>query len=122
MLDFASKPGLLFVIATLLPLASFVLILVAFAVRTALRSSPEGSMGQQLYHATGGDVPSRWPAWIATGAIGLAFVCSATGFVWFLKDHQQIEALEEDAKYGKTIERDAAEEKIEELEAHWTGN
>ena len=40
MVDFASKPGLFFVVATLLPLASFALILVAFAVRTALR--PQG--------------------------------------------------------------------------------
>src|SRR5437763_3918875 len=122
MLDFASKPGLLFVVATLLPLASFALILVVFAIRTALRSSPEGSFGQQLYHATGGDVPSRWPAWLATAAIGLAFVCSATGFIWFLDDHKQIESLEEEVRHSKPAEREAPEEKIKEREAHWTGS
>ncbi|MBI1918013.1 MAG: NADH-quinone oxidoreductase subunit L [Planctomycetes bacterium] len=122
MLDFASKPGLLFVVATLLPLASFVLILVAFAIRTALRSSPEGSIGQQLYQASGGDVPSRWPAWLATAAIGLAFVCSATGFVWFLDDHKQIESLEEEARHGKASDRELAHEKLKELEAHWVGS
>src|SRR6266542_2314904 len=121
-MDFASKPGLLFVVATLLPLASFALILLAFAIRTALRSSPEGSIGQQLYQATGGDVPSRWPAWLATAAIGLAFVCSATGFVRFLDDHQQIESLEESAHHGKPEERKLAKEKLEELEKHWSGS
>src|SRR3954462_2218146 len=95
-MDFAGKPGLIFVVATLLPLASFVLILLAFAVRTALRSSPEGSLGETLYRATGGAIPPRWPAWMATGAIGLAFVCSATGFVWFSREHGQIEALREE--------------------------
>src|SRR5947209_2030337 len=122
MVDFASKPGLFFVVATLLPLASFALILVAFAVRTALRSSPEGSIGQQLYQATGGDVPSRWPAWLATAAIGLAFVCSATGFVWFLDDHKQIESLEEEAHHGKGEERKLAKESLRALEGHWVGS
>src|SRR5829696_1677057 len=86
-MDFASKPGLIFVVATLLPLASFALILLAFAVRTALRSAPEGSLGEKLYESTGGDRPARWPAWVATGAIGLACVCCVTGAVWYLNDH-----------------------------------
>src|SRR5262245_11010258 len=149
-MDFASKPGLLFVVATLSPLASFVLILLAFAIRTALRSSPEGSFGEQLYQATGGDVPARWPAWLATGAIGLAFVCSVVGFVQFLDDHKQIDALKEeraekeqdykkarktpnnekpeDKKTRQAIakklaaELDANEVNVENLESHWTGN
>src|SRR5262249_14089992 len=149
-MDFASKPALLFVVATLLPLASFVLILLAFAIRTALRSSPEGSFGEQLYQATGGDVPARWPAWLATGAIGLAFVCSVVGFVQFLDDHKQIDALKEeragkeqdDKKTRKTPKNEkpaekearqakakqlaaelaAGKEKVEELESHWIGS
>src|SRR5262249_46084072 len=149
-MDFASKPGLLFVVATLLPLASFVLILLAFAIRTALRSSPEGSFGEQLYQATGGDVPARWPAWMATGAIGLAFVCSVVGFVQFLDDHRQIDALKEEraekeqdykkarktpnnekpgdketrqARAKKLAEKlDANEEEVEDLESHWIGS
>src|SRR5262249_51099824 len=149
-MDFASKPALLFVVATLLPLASFVLILLAFAIRTALRSSPEGSFGEQLYQATGGDVPARWPAWMATGAIGLAFVCSVVGFVQFLDDHRQIDALKEEraekeqdykkarktpnnekpgdketrqARAKKLAEKlDANEEEVEDLESHWIGS
>src|SRR5437588_8183121 len=147
-MDFAGKPGLIFVVATLLPLASFALILLAFAVRTALRSSPEGSLGAKFYQGLGGDVPSRWPAWLATAAIGLAFVLSAVGSVWFYRDHHQIETLKEETakqerKYkeappknetererlvrmaGREVlarEIDAGEEKIEELESHWAGS
>ena len=85
-MDFASKPGLLFVVATLLPLASFVLVLVFFGLRAAVRSSPEGTVGERLYHLMGGGHPLRWPAWAATLAIGLAFVCSAVGFAWYLSE------------------------------------
>src|SRR5262249_22421219 len=121
-MDFASKPGLLFVVATLLPLASFALILLVFAIRTALRSSPEGSFGEQLYKATGGDVPARWPAWLATGAIGLAVVSTGIGFVRCLDDHKNPEALQEEGQQAKPAEREPLEEKIKELEAHWTGS
>src|SRR3954453_9849922 len=96
MFDLANKPSLLFVYATLLPLASFVLVLVAFAVRTALRSSKPGTTGERLYQAMGGDTPWRWPAWAATGAIGLAFVCSFAGFIWFLDDHHRLEVAQQE--------------------------
>src|SRR5687767_9643296 len=117
MLDFASKPGLLFVVATLLPLASFALILVVFAIRTALRSSPEGSFGQQLYQTTGGDVPARWPAWVATAAIGLAFVCSATGLVWYLGEQEsheeQLKAVEASLhKLGEEVHGADSDQKL----------
>ena len=61
-------------------------------------------------------------SWLATAAIGLAFVCSATGFVWFLDDHEQIESLEEEARHSKPAERKPAEEKVKEREAHWSGS
>src|SRR5215813_627421 len=96
-MDFASKPGLLFVVATLLPLASFVVLLLTFALRSAVRSAPEGSLGERIYQALGGDTPQRWPAWVATGAIGLAFVCSLAGFVWYLSEAPRIEKLKEEA-------------------------
>ncbi len=103
---FASTPGLIFVVATLLPLASFALILLAFALRTAVRSSPEGSLGRSLYDATGGDTPARWPAWVATGAIALAFVCSATGFVWYLSDYHHAEHVKQDAEKKRAEHRE----------------
>src|SRR5687767_6720140 len=85
MFDFLdSRPGLWFVIATLLPLVSFLIILIAFAVRTFVRKT--------------GTIPSRVPAYIATGAMGLAFVCCLVGFFRFQAeyhhDHEAIHALE----------------------------
>ena len=49
MLDFEAKPGLLYVVATLLPLASFVVLLLTAMVRNALRSQREaGGLGQAI--------------------------------------------------------------------------
>jgi NADH-quinone oxidoreductase subunit L len=148
-MDFAGKPGLLFVVATLLPLASFVLVLVYFGVRAAVRSSPEGTLGASLYQAMGGGHPLRWPAWSATLAIGLALGCSLIGFVMYTTEAAKIEHLKEEVaekrekhakmRHGPVNEKpaDAAERtakrkelgeeiedehaKIEEMEGHWTG-
>jgi NADH-quinone oxidoreductase subunit L len=92
--DFAKHPGNLFVIATLLPMASFLLILLSFAVRTWLRKSSEGSLGETVYRFFGGPKPGRVPAYIATAAIGLAFVCSLIGFIRYVSHHAQHEAAE----------------------------
>src|SRR5262249_1855167 len=92
-------PGLLFVIATLLPLASFVLLLLVGGLRNALRRAPEGSFGETLYRALGGPLPGRGAASVAPAAIGLACVCSVIGFVLFTTGHA------------------AHEKKVEELQA-----
>src|SRR5437016_4532896 len=81
------QPGLLFVGATLLPLLSFVLILLSFAVKTFFRKSPEGSAGAAIFQSMGGPAPGRIAAYVATGAIALAFVLSLTGFVLYVKGH-----------------------------------
>src|SRR5262245_459375 len=91
-------PGFLFVIATLLPLASFVFLLLAFALRTALRSSREGTVGATLFQAMGGDTPQRWPALVATMAIGVAFVVSLTGFVWYSIEQHKIADVKQDVE------------------------
>src|SRR4051794_35208320 len=80
------KPGLLFVIATLLPLASFVLLLILGGIRNFARSSREGTFGATVYHLLGGPTPGRAAAYIATAAIGLAFVASLTGAILFQTD------------------------------------
>jgi NADH-quinone oxidoreductase subunit L len=100
----AHHPGFLFVIATLLPMASFVLILLAFAVRSGLRKSPEGSPGETIYQLFGGAKPGRVPAYVATGAIGLAFVFSLVGFVLYVTGHAEHEAQEQmlDSKLVKS--------------------
>jgi NADH-quinone oxidoreductase subunit L len=77
-------PGQLYVAATLLPLASFLLLLLAGAIRAAARPFRQGGAGAALYEALGGDRPVRAGAYIATGAISLSFVLSVIGFFLFL--------------------------------------
>src|SRR6516165_10350749 len=81
-------PGRLYVAATLLPLASFVILLLAGGLRAAVRPRRNTPLGASIYQALGGDTPVRSGAFIATAAIGLAFVCSLIGFVIFLQDPQ----------------------------------
>ncbi len=135
MLDFENRPGFLFVIATLLPLASFVLLLLAGGLRNALRSCREESLGHNLYTMLGGDIPPRWPAYIATGAIALAFVLCLAGFITYTTEHAANEARHEElhekihelqharlpaAERQKEIR--AANEEIHRLEARWEGD
>jgi NADH-quinone oxidoreductase subunit L len=79
------SPGQLYVAATLLPLASFVLLLLAGAVRAAARPYRDTGLGAALYNALGADRPTRAGAYIATGAMGLAFVLSLIGYLLFIQ-------------------------------------
>src|SRR4051794_16051581 len=86
----ADQPGLLFVAATFLPLASFTLLLLLAGARWALAPhAREGTGTRSLFEALGGAVPGRGPAYVALAAIALAFVCSATGFGWYLSEHDE---------------------------------
>jgi NADH-quinone oxidoreductase subunit L len=86
--DFQEHPGHLYVLATLLPIAAFLLILLAKAVRTALWSYREsGGVCEALYRMLGGDRPSPLAAYLATAAIAGAFVLSVIGFVLLSQDH-----------------------------------
>src|SRR3954447_23947465 len=92
---FLEKPGLLFVVATLLPMASFGLLVLAAAPRWGLRPYAKDNAGARaVFEALGGEVTGRGPAYVALAGIALAFVCSLTGFVWFLSDVHEIEHLE----------------------------
>jgi len=106
MFNVVEQPGLLFVIATLLPLASFVLLLLLGGLRWALRPhATPGSGTESLFLALGGAVPGRGPAFVALAAIGLAFLCSVTGFGIYLSEHEKneevIQGFEKD-EAGKT--------------------
>jgi NADH-quinone oxidoreductase subunit L len=81
------NPGLLYVAATLLPAASFLVLLLAGGLRLALRGNRDSGFGAAIYQALGGDRPHRAAAFVATAAIGLAFVLSLIGFIYFLHDH-----------------------------------
>jgi NADH-quinone oxidoreductase subunit L len=148
-MDFANKPGQLFVLATLVPLASFLLLLICFGIRSALRSSKEGTAGASIYEMLGGDTPARWPAYLATLAIGLACVCSVMGFVQYLSDHAEVARLEKSVAENESLvkenerklksaapdakkrlqaeirkaekESDEARECIEKVEPRWKG-
>ena len=93
--DFADKPGLLYVLATLLPVASFTILLLWGALRWALRPyATDNATVDGIFQAIGGEVPGRAPAYVATAAIFLSFCCALIGFVTFLGDAPKLHRLE----------------------------
>ena len=76
--DFGEHPGLFFVWATILPLASFVLLLVASGIRAYIRPYLEARSGEAV-------TPPRWPALVATGAIAGAFVFCLIGAAYLAR-------------------------------------
>jgi NADH-quinone oxidoreductase subunit L len=139
MLDFLqSNPGVLFVIATLLPLVSFILVLLSFGLWCLFRPYRETEFGEVLYHLFGGETPGRVPAYFALGAIVLAFLCSAVGFGWYTvgfyshehevkEKEKQIQALQANVRGAQPEEKKkeaeealtAAENSLADLETHW---
>src|SRR3954454_16322677 len=112
--NFSERPGLLFVLATLLPLISFLVIFLASGAWCLARRY-RNVVGDGVYNMFGGDKPGKLPALVALGAIGLAFVCCFTGAVQYLRDHHhhlhaveyvehEIEDLEKDHNQAATKE------------------
>jgi NADH-quinone oxidoreductase subunit L len=94
-------PGYLFVAATLLPLASFLLIFLASGLWCIARRYREAGPGwEAIFQATGGDRAGKLPAYLATAAIGLAFVCSLYGGILHTlaqsRIHHKIEEIEKE--------------------------
>jgi NADH-quinone oxidoreductase subunit L len=77
----------MYVWATLLPLASFAVLLLAGMLRAFARPYRETRVGRICWRILGGDAPGRVPAYLATFAIAAAFVLTLVGFVWFAVDH-----------------------------------
>ncbi len=99
--DFATQPGLLYVLATLLPAASFTILLLWGALRWALRSyAKENASVNGIFQAIGGAVPGRAPAYVATAAIFLSFCCAAVGFSLFLADASKMHHLEHELQHA----------------------
>jgi NADH-quinone oxidoreductase subunit L len=139
MLDFLqSNPGYLFVLATLLPLASFLLVLLGSGMWCVFHPYRETEYGAVLYHLFGGDVSGRTPAYLALASIFLAFVCSAAGFGMYttgfylheteLKAKEQAVAHQREAvgfaqgeEAKKAAEKDLreAEDTVADLETAW---
>jgi NADH-quinone oxidoreductase subunit L len=119
---FQEKPGLLYVVATFLPLASFAVILLAAMVRSMLRSQRDvGGLGQSLFELLGGDNP-KWPAYVATAAIGLAFVCVLAGFIEFHPVNQEIhdthEKIEEKKAKFRSLRAELKRKYVPDLGDH----
>src|SRR5262245_33349516 len=97
---FEDKPGLLYVVATLLPLASFALLLLMGMLRMAVRAQrAQSPLCAWLCESLGGDTPRKWPAFVATAAIGLAFVCALIGFIAFQETQHEIHDLHDQAHH-----------------------
>jgi NADH-quinone oxidoreductase subunit L len=87
MLDrFADDPGLLYVAATLLPLASFVVLLLTGGLKNIGRAHRDTGWGEALYWLFGGDQPGKGGAYLATAAIAGSCVLSVLGLFHFLHD------------------------------------
>jgi NADH-quinone oxidoreductase subunit L len=124
---FSEHPGFYFVAATLLPLASFLLILLALAAWSVIRPYRDKPWAAPLYLLLGGDAGGRVPAYVATGAIGGAFVLSLTGAILFAIDHapnsgriteatKEVARLEEELKTATGEEKEALKKRIEQHE------
>src|SRR5262245_17983708 len=89
MLDWLqTNPGRLYVIGTLLPLTSFVLLLIAGGIRALFRPfRQQGGIEASLYYAFGGDTPVKTGAYIATAFMAASAAVGVTALVMFLNDH-----------------------------------
>ncbi|MFM7150561.1 MAG: proton-conducting transporter membrane subunit [Gemmataceae bacterium] len=79
--SFAEHPGHLFVVATLLPLGSFLAIWLASAGWCLARPHREQPLGKVFYRLFGGDKPGLLPALLSLSAILISFVLSLIGAI-----------------------------------------
>jgi NADH-quinone oxidoreductase subunit L len=82
----ADDPGLLYVLATLIPLLAFVAMLVVGGIKNLARTYKESGWGSSLYWFLGGDRPGKTGAYVATGSIALACALSFVGLARFLSE------------------------------------
>ncbi len=115
-MDFLEIPAMWFVVATLLPLASFLLLLLTGALRLAVRPR-NGASGNALYQLLGGGTPVRAGAFVATGAMAGAFVLCLIGSLQFLREYHQLHHGETHAAAGS---HDADAERAK-FDARWSG-
>ncbi len=106
--NFADEPGLLYVVATLLPLASFVLLLLAGGLKNFGRAHRDTGWGAALYRTFGGDRPGKGGAYVATAAIGLSCVLCVFGLFKFLGEHHVVPAPSHAARHGTDGHGEAA--------------
>src|SRR5262245_30276803 len=87
------KPGRLYVVATLLPLAAFAVLLLGGAVRAVCRPCRDtNGFARFVYFFLGGHRPLKAGAYLATGAIAFSAVLALGGLVRFLSDAETLQA------------------------------
>ena len=112
------QPGLLFVAATFLPLASFLFLLGVGAKRFAARRYRDQPFCAAFYQMLGGDVPPKWPAYVATGAIAAAFIQKQD---YYAQSGWRMEVLGDEKQYA--IETYETPKSVETAcTAIWKGN
>ncbi|MBA4187362.1 MAG: NADH-quinone oxidoreductase subunit L [Planctomycetaceae bacterium] len=80
-------PGRIYVVATLLPLAAFLVLLIAGATRAFFRPfRKQGGFAGGMYWVCGGDKPLKTGAYLATGCMAVAAGLGVLGLVWVLTD------------------------------------
>src|SRR3954449_4352978 len=139
--EFREHPGLIYVVATLVPLASFLLLLLAGASRAALRANKCGGLCDAIYGGLGGDTPRKVGAYIATAAIGISCVLCLIGFIHYASERPGLEdkklGFEKDIRKlhekehevaGNEVEEKKVEDEIkgleksiDEIEGRWSG-
>src|SRR5262249_953703 len=77
---------LLYVVATLIPLASFVFILIAGGLKNLGRTYRSTDWGSTLYWLLGGDQVGKGGAYLATGAIATSAVLGFIGLGLYLRE------------------------------------
>src|SRR5438876_11018420 len=82
----SDEPGLLYVVATLIPLASFVFLLVAGGLKNLGRTYRSTEWGSTLYWLLGGDQVGKGGAYLATGAIAASAVLGMIALGLFLRE------------------------------------
>src|SRR5687767_4251616 len=88
----SDEPGLLYVVATLIPLATFVFILLAGGLKNLGRSYRSTDWGSTLYWLLGGDQVGKGGAYLATGAIATSAVLGMIGLGLFLRQYPVVVA------------------------------
>jgi NADH-quinone oxidoreductase subunit L len=114
--DFANNPGLLYVAATLLPLASFVLLLLVGGLKNFGRAHRDTAWGAALFKTFGGDRPGKGGAYVATAAIGGACVLSLIGLFRYVGENHVVPAPSHPAHHA--AHADPAHGKPDEATVH----
>jgi NADH-quinone oxidoreductase subunit L len=115
-------PGLLFVAATLLPLAAFAILLLAGGLRNFLRPYKNSEPWGAIFEALGGEPTAHGPAYVGLAAIVCAFFLSFYGFCLYLGEHHTLHDTQHDlsAKIAplddKVHSRKATDDDRKELE------